>query len=262
MLLSQAEEENGIVFPALGREMDSMVPTHRLWARINDSIVVEKAAAPWYQKLRGILVSGFASPSIAIAAGLLIIGGFFAVFLLNRPTPPKFEVAGNRPVAVTSGPETREIMPVTTGTAENIGERSTTPTRTAQPVYESASYRAPRVKAEPAVYTTTTQPNTPVQDAGYLPGEESYVRTIASLNKSVGTDQDPGIMSASQQVSFARDMAVVDNTIKRMRDAVKKDPRNDTAKQMLSTAYQNKIDLLSSVAQKEELVASLGQSTH
>jgi len=257
MLLNEAEEENLVVFPALAREMDSLVPTQRLWTRINDSIVVEKAGAPWYQKLRGILVSGFASPTVAIATGLLIVGGFFAVFLLNRPTAPAFEVAANRPIAVTSDPETREIVPVSTGTAENSGERPTSTTRAPQPTYDTASYRSVRVKAEPAVYTTRTQPNAPVQDASYVAGEESYVRTIASLNKSVGGEQDPGVMSASQQVSFARDMAVVDSTIKRMRDAVKRDPKNDTAKQMLSTAYQNKIDLLNSVAQKEELVASL-----
>src|SRR4051794_20114555 len=69
IMLTEAEEENSIVFPAMAREMDSMVPTQRLWARINDSIEVEKAAAPWYQKLYGILATGLASPSIAIAAG-------------------------------------------------------------------------------------------------------------------------------------------------------------------------------------------------
>ena len=36
MLLSQAEDENAIVFPALAREFDSMVPTQRLWARIEE----------------------------------------------------------------------------------------------------------------------------------------------------------------------------------------------------------------------------------
>lgn len=256
MLLTQAEEENLVVFPALAREMDSMVPTQRLWTRINDSIIVEKAAAPWYQKLLGVLASGLASPSVAIATGLLIVGGFFAIFLLNRPTAPTFEVAVNRPAAVTPDRETREIVPVSDND-ENVSEHIAPSRRAAQPAYESASYRTPRVKSEPAVYTTTAQPNSPVQEAGYVPGEESYVKTIASLSKNVGGDQDPNVMRASERVSYERDMAVVDLTIKKMRETVKKSPKNDAAKQMLSAAYQNKIDLLNSVAQKEELVASL-----
>jgi len=258
MLLTQAEEENLIVFPALAREMDSLVPTQRLWTRINDSIIVEKAAAPWYQKLLGMLVSGFASPSVAIATGLLIVGGFFAIFLLNRPAAPIYDVAVNRPAAVNPERETREIVPVfSNNNDESANDRVAPSRRSAQPAYEASSYRTPRVKGEPAVYTTVAQRNSPLQDTAYVPGEESYVKTIASLNKSVGGDQDPNVMRASERVSYERDMAVVDLTIKKMRETVKKDPKNDAAKQMLSAAYQNKIDLLNSVAQKEELVASL-----
>ena len=52
-------------------------------------------------------------------------------------------------------------------------------------------------------------------------------------------------------------MAVVDDAIAKMRVQINKDPKNDTAKQVLYSSYQNKIDLLNSVSQKEELVASL-----
>ncbi len=91
---------------------------------------------------------------------------------------------------------------------------------------------------------------------GYMPGEESYVRTIASLSRSVA-DQKDDTIRGSERMSFERDMAVVDDAIKRMRDEVKKNPKNESAKQVLYSSYQNKIDLLNSVSQKEELVASL-----
>jgi hypothetical protein len=52
-------------------------------------------------------------------------------------------------------------------------------------------------------------------------------------------------------------MAVVNDSIKRMREVVKKNPRNQAARQVLYASYQDKIDLLSSVAQREELMASL-----
>ncbi len=52
-------------------------------------------------------------------------------------------------------------------------------------------------------------------------------------------------------------MAVVDDAIDKMRREVKKNPRNESAKQVLYSSYQNKIDLLNSVSQKGELMASL-----
>jgi anti-sigma factor RsiW len=256
MLLAEAEDENAVVFPALAREFDTMVPTHRLWARIEDSIQVEKAAYPWYRKLYGILVSGFASPSFAVAAGLVIILAIFAVFTLRKPTNDSVAFA---PAAISS-PQSRSV-PAPAPVIPASGDNDVTAPQ-ARGV-ETASYRAPRrATAEPAVYrpTTTATTNTPAaQDASYLPGEESYVNTIASLSKSVDGDQDPNVMRASERVSYERDMAVVNTTIDRMRAAVKKNPKNEAAKQMLSAAYQNKIDLLNSVAQKEELVASLNR---
>jgi hypothetical protein len=90
----------------------------------------------------------------------------------------------------------------------------------------------------------------------YLPGEESYVKTIANLSEIVDRQKDTALRPAAR-VDFERDMAVVNDAIKRMKSEVKKNPRNDSAKQVLYTSYQNKIDLLNSVAEREELVASL-----
>jgi hypothetical protein len=51
-------------------------------------------------------------------------------------------------------------------------------------------------------------------------------------------------------------MAVVNDAIRKMKDVVKKNPKNQSAKQVLYSSYQNKIDLLNSVAEREELMAS------
>ena len=64
-------------------------------------------------------------------------------------------------------------------------------------------------------------------------------------------------MKASSQVAYARDMALVDDSITKMREVVRKNPRNQAAKQILYSAYQDKIDLLKSSAQRDELMASL-----
>jgi hypothetical protein len=106
------------------------------------------------------------------------------------------------------------------------------------------------------------QPVSPTVDGprnaagGYLPGEESYVKTIASLSQSVA-DQKDTAMRPSERIAYERDMAVVNDSIKRMREEVRKNPKNDSAKQVLYSSYQNKVDLLNSVAQREELVATL-----
>jgi hypothetical protein len=42
-----------------------------------------------------------------------------------------------------------------------------------------------------------------------------------------------------------------------MRQEVKRNPKNESAKQVLYSSYQNKIDLLNSVSQKQELMASI-----
>ena len=90
----------------------------------------------------------------------------------------------------------------------------------------------------------------------YAPGEESYVKTIVGLKENVEGRKDT-ILTPSTRVAFERDMAVVDDSIKKMRDVVKKNPKNQSARQVLYSSYQDKIDLLNSVAQREELIASI-----
>lgn len=89
-----------------------------------------------------------------------------------------------------------------------------------------------------------------------MPGEESYVRTISSLKKTV-EDQKDAVLRPSERIAYEKDLAVVNDTISKMRKEVRKNPKNESARQVLYNSYQNKIDLMNSVAQKEELVASL-----
>jgi hypothetical protein len=42
LLLAQAEEETSLVFSVLDREINTLVPTQRLWTRINTEIIEEK----------------------------------------------------------------------------------------------------------------------------------------------------------------------------------------------------------------------------
>jgi len=245
MLLARAEEEISIVFPALEREMDTLVPTHRLWTRINDSIVEEKKLVPYWRRFLDSVLVQFANPSIAAAAGVLIVFGLFAgVWSLkstNEDGP--FPVASNldkTPVAVIRANQVDEPVLVA----------SEPPTvDTFKPVranYIPVKVSRPKDDVKPRAFVATA----------YLPGEESYVKTIANLSESVDQQKDT-VLRPAARVDFERDMAVVNDAIKRMKSEVKKNPRNESARQVLYTSYQNKIDLLNSVAEREELVASL-----
>ncbi len=110
---------------------------------------------------------------------------------------------------------------------------------------------------KPATDSIRPQPaviRTPVDE--YLPGEESYVRTISDLKQNVDGQKDR-IMNPSSRIAYERDMAVVNDAIKKMKEVVKKNPKNQSAKQVLYSSYQNKIDLLNSVVEREELMVSL-----
>lgn len=247
-LLARAEEEMSIVFPALDREFNTLVPTQRLWTRINESIVEEKRSAPFWQRFRNAVLAQIASPSLAAAAGVLIVFGVFAAVwsLRSGSVADSGPIASNitqpaPPAPVSSNPG--QIVPVINEPAE---------TRPVPPRIERAAYTRENVKPITAEYRISTAPVNPSN--GYIPGEESYVKTIENLSSTVDNHKDTALRP-SARVTFERDMAVVDDAIKRMKHEVRKNPKNESAKQVLYSSYQNKIDLLNSIAQKEELMS-------
>jgi hypothetical protein len=165
---------------------------------------------------------------------------------MNR-TPVNNDVAITNPAKIVSAPV---ISSPVVQTPENPVNTATTQPA---PKFEQAAYRPDnRRMIAPAVYRTTANANS----NGYMPGEESYVKTISSLSKSVDEQKD-NVMRPSERIAYERDMAVVNDAIAKVRTEVKKNPKNESAKQVLYSSYQNKIDLLNSVSQKEELLVSL-----
>ena len=244
VMLAEAEEESALVFPALEREFNTLVPTQRLWNKINDSIETERGNQSIWHKAWAFLAVALANPTFAAAASILIVIGISAAVLLNRTTEqqsvaevvtPKIAVSTSAPIAPTG-----DVVVEPKSTAPFTVERAST------------RYDDRRVTASPAVDRFSASTN----NASYMPGEESYVKTISSLSKTVET-QKADTLRPSERIAYERDMAVVDDAIAKMRREVKKNPRNESAKQVLYSSYQNKIDLLNSVSQKGELMASL-----
>ena len=254
--LATAEEESAFVFSVLEREMNTLVPTQRLWSKINDSIEVEKHNAPFWKKAWALVATALANPSIAVAAVMVVMLGVFATFFVDRQqvnetpsTPTVASSTGQQNLPAATIPPING--PLSNSPAATPGNTFSVKTRQVEsPVASTASYVEPK-------RSDNVKPVAPyVQPASYIPGEENYVKTIDTLAKTVN-DQKDTVLRPSERVSYERDMAVVNDAIAKMRKEVRKNPKNDSAKQVLYTSYQNKIDLLNSVSQREELVASL-----
>lgn len=256
LVIAQAEEENAQVFAMLDREMNTLVPTQRLWSNITVALAEEKKQHSIWDKVRTGILAVFASPSMSVAAGVLLVFGLFAgIWTLRAPAP----TGGDEELAKASAPDGSVALPVhapapaadsKTGAIEVKGTNYSD--RDIVRIAQNADYRptTERVRVAPAVVRTTTPSEV------YLPGEESYIRTIANLKESVDGRKD-AVMSPSVRVSFERDLAVVDDSIKKMKNVVRKNPKNQAAKQVLYSSYQNKIDLLNSIVEREELMASM-----
>ena len=263
LALANAEEESSIVFSVLDREFNSMVPTQRLWSSINDAIAYEKSHASFWDKVRVSLSTLFANPSITVAASVLLVFGLFAAVWNLKPVGVNNTIGSE--VANVEQPQLRaEIVDLVGGTepipapAPQTGlrvEASNLQPAELKKLVTNANFKPSthQGQAQPAVLRTSTD-RASVEE--YLPGEESYVRTIADLKQNVDGQKDR-IMNPSSRVSYERDMAVVNDAIKKMKEVVKKNPKNQSAKQVLYSSYQNKIDLLNSVVEREELMVSL-----
>lgn len=245
-LLAVEEDENSFVFSALDREMNALVPTQRLWTRINDSIEVEKARRPFWQNVYSFFAMSVRDRSMMAMAGLLIVFGLLAVVWTLQPgigdqtyVAPTPEM---RNTGTTSAPNSSESKGLSESKADLSG---------IQPI--RVSNHSPKKLEE--MVRGENEPRV-INAVYYAPGEESYIKTIADLKETVDYRKDE-VFSGSSRVDFERDLAVVNDSIKRMQKIVRKNPNNQAARQVLYASYQDKIDLLNTVAQKDELMATI-----
>ena len=248
-LLAVAEDENSFVFAALDREMNALVPTQRLWNRINDSIEVEKAKEPVWTQVYAFISVSLASPSLTAAAGVLIVFGFIAVYWTLKsdgnvvayvqPAPEVSQPNNTVVTPATDNKTTEQISNFDTPTAVQISKSKLDDAKLGKLVREANDIRP---------YTADIRTNVP------LPAERTYIQTISDLKQAVDGRKD-AVFTGDSRVDFERNLTIVNNSIKRMQTVVRKNPRNQAARQVLYSSYQDKIDLLNTVAQKDELLA-------
>jgi len=229
-----------------------------LWTKINDSI--ERERKSFWKPIFAFLLK----PQTAAFASLIFVAVVSITLLSLKPN----DLTNNFPQVAARNENT---IPVAALTPKNEPEGFVAPPNLiAKKDAQLANYNPNKnefravkisvVKTErsaenikPKILTPDPVITAPSEN---IRGEESYLKTISSLTQTVNAGKDQ-TLTASSRFQFERDLAVTNDAIAKMKREVQKNPKNEAAKQILRASYQNKIDLLNSVADKTELMASL-----
>lgn len=284
-LLTETEDESAFAFSALDNELNVLVPTERLRTKLFESIRENKVKESWRHKIAAGfgLADGFGfntSGLVAFASVLLLVGALAIGVNFYRTNFSGDEVA----VVTESKPEIETIknndtIPAVDLTAENKSVEKTfiekddndySSVNKMQTSPDFQMVKATRVdeRREPENFTTqkaiyktmaNSSARTEIAETAVTPtlsGEDSYLQTIATLNQTAENNKDSALRP-TERVAFERDMAMVDDSIKKLKQEVRKNPKNQAAREVLRMSYQNKIELLNSVAEKNELMATI-----
>ena len=269
-LLAEVEEETAFAFAALEQEFNTLVPTQRLWTKINESIEVQHRQRSFWQNVSAFFSGlSFTNPHVVAFGSLLLIVGVVSTLIVvkndnlsndlartDRTGVPALADAPKRtapviaPVAVV--PDNDDSAPQSDPVKVDSPRINAAPQYRVEKAYYTESDRKPPVKPSHRGGGDVVVPNAPQ----YVDGEESYVTTIARLEQNVDQKKEE-VLTPSARFSYEKDMAVVNDTINKMKREVRRNPKNRDAKQVLFASYQNKIELLNSVTQRSELMASL-----
>jgi hypothetical protein len=246
-LARQLEQENSVLAAALAPEFDTAVPSERLRQRLDGAIGsarIEAAAgnAPtgkvrgWVSSLSDLFTF---RPQRALGyASLLLIVGFGLIMGMMRwqtvPTSTIDSVVATASPAPSPEPTTAPPATSVPPSSEPNGRKSNVP---------NERRRGSAIAARPA-----SRPNESIANhVKLLPGERSYLQTIAQLDSTIKSDK--GRMKPDVQAEYQRNLAFVDRTLAVARTAAKSNPNDPDATEFMFSAYQSKVDLLNTIAE-------------
>ena len=243
----ELEEENALLSEAFALEFAESVPTERLRRRIDAAVSGLEIVRPVVQQpsavssFFGSLSSLFSfSPQRALGyaalAAVLLFGVIFG--LVKFSDSPKVEQAANQPQKAS----VPEVVPPKQQASDSLAVK--TPSIDAQKMNRSAEPANQRVNYRPSSAPKRVAPKT--EPVKLLPGERSYLQTIAKLDSTIREDKKS--MRPALQAEYERNLAVVDRAIAATRTAAKKNPSDPDAADFMFAAYQSKVDLLNTIA--------------
>jgi hypothetical protein len=179
-------------------------------------------------------------------AALVILLALAAIFgvvkmRMSRPEPQKLEAGNQQQKETPNTPEPKETV------ADN-----STPTMAPRIIVGKPQPLPRRLINKRTEKTAPASAQSPVK---LIPGERSYLQTIAKLDNAIKSDKNA--MRPALQVEYERNLAVVDRAIAATRSAAKSNPNDPDAADFMFAAYQSKVDLLNTIAD-----ARLGGRSH
>ena len=245
----ELEEENALLGEAFALEFAETVPTERLRRRIDAAVSGLEIARPVVQQpsavssFFGSLSSLFSfSPQRVLGyAALVAVVAFGVIFGLV-----KFNNSSNQEQAKNQVPQKVNVPEVVTPqqTPEKQMVATNQDSKEIERVIEPSQIPTQRVHYRPSAAPKRVAPKT--EPVKLLPGERSYLQTIAKLDSSIRGDQKN--MRPALQAEYERNLAVVDRAIAATRNAAKKNPSDPDAADFMFAAYQSKVDLLNTIA--------------
>jgi len=237
----ELEEESALVMNALAAEFDASVPTERLRQRIDGAVLGDRlAVARSSERTRGFFsgLLNFGTQRMLGYASLIVMLAFAAIFAVVKmkstpaPAPAPPEVAKLTPPATGNVDDKKAATPVALNGSSNKTETPVKPV--AGRTFRTVAYNRPSAPAP--------KPS-PVK---LMPGERSYLQTIAKLDSTIQSNKKS--MRPALQVEYERNLAVVDRAIAATRSAAKSNPNDPDAADFMFAAYQSKVDLLNTIA--------------
>jgi len=244
----ELEEESALVMNALAMEFEASVPTERLRQRIDEAVLGDRlAVARSSETTRGL--AGFFSGLLNFGAhrmlgyaSLAVVLAFAAIVVVVKmkstpPAPAPEQVASNLGTPAAKNTDSKAVTPATLNGSEN-----TQSIKIQTPTAKSASNGNFRT----VKYVVPSAPTPKPSPVKLLPGERSYLQTIARLDSTIQSNKKT--MRPALQVEYERNLAVVDRAIAATRSAAKSNPSDPDAADFMFAAYQSKVDLLNTIA--------------
>jgi hypothetical protein len=239
--------ENNVVAAALASEFEASVPTERLRRRLDaamaeDSSVnrgapgvttLSKKRRRWFQSVSDMFAL---TPQRAFGyAGLMAVLTFAVIFAVVQRH--NFQATPGHQGIPNPKPADESIN----GSNSNANSQARPPTNVIDMgVTVAAGPRRPRKDRLSSPIPKVAQ------HVKLLPGERSYLQTIAELDSTIKLDR--GGMKPALQAEYERNLAFVDHALAAARTAAKSNPNDPNAAEFMFSAYQSKVDLLNTVA--------------
>jgi hypothetical protein len=243
----EVESEIELATAAFSYEMSLSVPTERLRSRIESAVVgIEHAQSGagvsigWrlQQWWAGLVPSfSFASPRAvgfaSVLAFLVLAATVGGILMRQNSSQTDATLAG-----IVGSDDEVNFPILNPGTESKV-----------IPVGESRTNRRPVGRRQTNGGVTAGANEMVAQNAHALPGEKNYLQAISSLTEAIEANGESSLQPTLLS-DYKLNLAVVDQAITSTQRTARSNPKSTDAAEMLYTAYQTKLDLLTAVSEQ------------